>query len=387
MLAEIRAEAERIAGDLAAIRRHLHQNPELSYKEVNTSAYLSRLLSEWGIKHRIGVGGHGIVADLGPAGKSPKVAFRADMDALPIQEQVQIPFCSTVPGVAHLCGHDAHVAMALGAVRILQNRIGAEGEAIRLLLQPAEELPPGGAEAMIRDGALAGIDSVVALHVCDLPVGQFGLRSGAVTASVDRFQAQVKGRGCHGANPHLGLDPIVIAAGIIQAFQTLVSRTKDPREPAVLSVCRVEAGQQYNILPDTVTMEGTLRAFSPKVREDLLARAERVVRDYPRLFGGEGEWTVSAGHGSVVNDPALALTAARLVEEGWGKEAVVEIPPQNFGEDFANYGDKARLLLVLVGAGPAAVLHSPGFLLDEGVLKEGAAFLAGLMLRLSRGSD
>ena len=165
MLAEIRAEAERIAGDLAAIRRHLHQNPELSYKEVNTSAYLSRLLSEWGIKHRIGVGGHGIVADLGPAGKSPKVAFRADMDALPIQEQVQIPFCSTVPGVAHLCGHDAHVAMALGAVRILQNRIGAEGEAIRLLLQPAEELPPGGAEAMIRDGALAGIDSVVALHV------------------------------------------------------------------------------------------------------------------------------------------------------------------------------------------------------------------------------
>ena len=122
MLAEIRAEAERIAGDLAAIRRHLHQNPELSYKEVNTSAYLSRLLSEWGIKHRIGVGGHGIVADLGPAGKSPKVAFRADMDALPIQEQVQIPFCSTVPGVAHLCGHDAHVAMALGAVRILQKQ-------------------------------------------------------------------------------------------------------------------------------------------------------------------------------------------------------------------------------------------------------------------------
>ena len=284
MLAEIRAEAERIAGDLAAIRRHLHQNPELSYKEVNTSAYLSRRLSEWGIKHRIGVGGHGIVADLGPAGKSPKVAFRADMDALPIQEQVQIPFCSTVPGVAHLCGHDAHVAMAWGAVRILQNRIGAEGEAIRLLLQPAEELPPGGAEAMIRDGALAGIDSVVALHVCDLPVGQFGLRSGAVTASVDRFQAQVKGRGCHGANPHLGLDPIVIAAGIIQAFQTLVSRTKDPREPAVLSVCRVEAGQQYNILPDTVTMEGTLRAFSPKVREDLLARAERVVRDYPPVW-------------------------------------------------------------------------------------------------------
>lgn len=379
MLAEIRAAAAGIFSELVTIRRQLHQNPELSYGEVQTASYLSQVLTGWGIAHRTGVGGHGIVADIGPAGKTPTVAIRADMDALPIWEKSDLPFCSAATGVAHLCGHDAHMAMALGAVRLLQDLMVKEGKVVRLILQPAEELPPGGAEAMIRAGVLEGIKTIVALHVCGLPVGHFGLKSGAVTASVDRFQARVKGRGCHGANPHLGVDPIVIAAGIIQAFQTLVSRTKDPREPAVLSVCRVEAGRQYNILPDLAVLEGTLRAFSPAIRADLLVRAETIVRDYARLFGGDGEWEVSAGHGSVINDPELTAAAVNIVEEGWGKGAVEHIPAQTFGEDFANYGATARTFLALIGAGPLAVLHSPDFRLDERVLKEGAAFLAAMV--------
>lgn len=382
MIKEFRKMALEMAPELIAIRRHLHENPELSYQERKTASYISEMLSRWNIPHRTGVGGYGIVADLAKDGLTPKVALRADMDALPIEEAIESPFVSRVAGVAHLCGHDAHVAMLLGAIKLLIRRFGEGGIPVRLLFQPAEEVPPGGAEALIQDGALQGVRAIAALHVARLPVGTFGIRSGAITASVDRFEAVITGKGCHGAMPHLGIDPVVMAAGIVQAMQTLISRSKDPLEAAVLTIGRLHAGSQYNIIPEEAILEGTLRTFSKTVREDILRRAETIIKDYPPIFGGEGSWRQFPGHGNVINDLEMTRFAMAMIREGWGEEALVEVSPQSFGEDFANYGTSARLLLTLIGAGDEAMFHSPRFDLDENVLPEGAAFLAALGVRM-----
>lgn len=371
-----------IEAEITTIRRHFHLNPELSYHEARTAIFIGDTLKRWGIPHRSGVGGNGLVADIGG---TPRVAIRADMDALPIQEATELPFCSEIQGVAHLCGHDAHMAMALGAAKILADRLSSAGPGVRMIFQPAEEIPPGGAEAMIRDGALEGIRSIIALHVGPFPIGKFGIRKGPLTAAVDQFKITIAGKGTHGAAPHLGIDPVVIAAQIVLALQTLISRAKSPLEPAVLSVCHILAGQQYNIIPEKVMMEGTVRSFSPEVREMVLAGAARIVEHYAESYGARGIWEIIAGHGSVLNDDEIAGAAGEVVRECWGGESVLEIPPQTFGEDFTNYGQKARTFMALLGVGGGAALHSPNFLLDESAMKDGAAFLAALAWRLREG--
>lgn len=381
MIQAFRRSAEALAPELIAIRRHLHQNPEVSYSEKETAAYISKTLEGWGIPHRTGIGGYGIVADLPGRNGNPIVALRADMDALPIAERTELPFRSSVPEVAHLCGHDAHVTMLLGAAKILQEN--PEGRGIRLIFQAAEEL--GGARALVDEGVLQGIQRVVALHVFGLPVGKFGLRTGAITASVDRFQATIRGKGCHGASPHLGIDPVVISAGVVQALQGIISRGIDPREPAVLTVGRIQSGSQYNIIPEEAFLEGTIRCFHPKVREGIVRQMCKIVEDYPRIFGGVGELHLTEGHGPVFNADDMVEIAKNILLEGWNSEAIEEVPAQTFGEDLAYYGASAKTLLVLIGAGEGAALHNPAFLLDEAVLQEGAAFLASIGRRLSTG--
>ena len=379
---ELQRAAGNIAEELQGIRCHFHRYPEVSRQEKNTAAFISRILTDWGIPHRTGVGGYGIVADLGCEDRQPVLALRADMDALPIEESTdEIGSCrSSIPGVAHLCGHDAHMTMLLGAAKLLRDLLEPGMHGVRLLFQPAEEV--GGAVEFLKEGAIEGIQHVVALHIHNLPAGSFGIRSGVITASVDRFEAIIHGKGCHGASPHLGVDPVVIASGVVQALQTVISRGKSPLEPGVLTVGRLQVGSQYNIISESAVLEGTIRAYSQEVRSEIKRQAAKIIEEYPQVFGGRGEWRVDNGHGCVLNDPRLVSIARELIVAGWGNEAAVEIQPQTFGEDLALYGQSAQTLLVLVGAGEKAALHNPAFKIDETVLPIGASFMAGIALQL-----
>lgn len=386
--------AQALADGLVGYRREVHRQPELGFEEHQTARLVAARLAELGIPARSGVAKTGVVGDLGDSG--PRIALRADMDALPIQEENGVPYASEVPGVMHACGHDTHVACLLGAAELLADEAAAgrlPGQ-VRFLFQPAEEAQDeeglSGAMRMIDEGAMEGVDAVAGLHIwSELPVGKITVREGPSSAAVDSFTLVVKGTEAHGAFPHLGVDAIAIAAQVINAIQTVVSRRLDPTRGRVITIGTIQGGTKENILAGAVTMTGTIRTFEPETRETLLAELERAC-GVARALGGDFELSILPGFIPIVNDPAMTALVREVGADLLGEENVEESPLEMGAEDFSYFAREAPGCFFDLGGAldedPPRHHHHPRFDIDERCLPIGAALLAETALRfLERG--
>jgi amidohydrolase len=362
---------------LVELRRDLHRHPELSWKETRTAARVASFLEGAGLEVRTGLAGTGVLARK-RGGSGPTVLLRVDMDALPIQERNEVPYASTVPGVMHACGHDGHTAMGAAAARVLARR-PLPGE-VRLLFQPAEE-GEGGAQAVVKDGALEGVDIVFGVHLWnELEVGTLGVKSGPLMAAVDRLRITVRGQGGHGGKPHRAADPIVGAAHLVTALQSIVAREVAPGEAAVVTIGAIHGGQAFNVIPDAVELLGTLRTFDPALRRTLPQRIARIAEGVAGALRCRAEVVVTSGNPAVLNDPKVAALARRAAVRVVGEEKVVEPVPTMGGEDMAIYFEQAPGCFVFVGsANPGKGLdhehHNPRFDFDEDALLVGCEFL------------
>jgi amidohydrolase len=372
LLDDVRA----LEGDLVALRRDFHRHPELAYAETRTAARIAEALESSGIAVRRGVGGTGVVATVGEGG--PTVLLRVDMDALPIQEANDVPYRSAVDGRMHACGHDGHVAMGIGAARLLARRRLAG--TVHVLFQPAEE-GEGGAQAVIKDGVLDGVSRILGVHLWnELPVGVLGVKEGPLMAAVDRLKIVVHGRGGHGGKPHRAADPVTAAAHVVTALQTIVSREVSPVDSAVVTIGSIHGGEAFNVIPDEVVLTGTLRTFDEELRRSLPGRITRIAAGVAEALQCRAEVDVRGGNPAVVNDPAMAELARRAAVRVVGELRVVPPEPTMGGEDMAVYFEKVPGCFVFVGsANPARGLdhphHSPHFDFDEAALVTGCAFL------------
>jgi len=387
--------AQALSDILIALRHEVHRHPELAFQEHHTAQVIARRLAELGIASRTGVAKTGVVADLAPAGVSgPTIALRADMDALPIQEENEVPYASQIPGVMHACGHDVHVACLLGAAQLLAEEAAAgrlPGR-VRFLFQPSEEdwddEALSGAMRMVREGVMDGVDAVTGLHVwADIPVGAMSTRIGAMSAHPDKFALVIKGQEAHGAFPQRGVDAIVLAAQVINALQAVVSRRLDPTRAKVLTVGTIHGGTKENILAGEVRMTGTLRTFETETRDALIAEMERAC-GVARALGGDFELTIIPGYDLVVNDPTMTGLVRQVGADLLGEQNVRESPVEMGGEDFSYFAQKAPGCFFWLGSafpdGPKRLHHHPRFDVDERCLPLGAALLAEIALRYLR---
>ncbi|HYI25475.1 MAG TPA: amidohydrolase [Thermomicrobiales bacterium] len=388
--AELRTDVDEILPGVIADRRHLHEHPELAFQEYETAKFVAARLSSLGLEDiKTGVGGTGVTGLIrGGRGDGKVVMVRADMDALPILEENQVEYVSTNPGVMHACGHDAHTAMLLGLTRLLNDRKPEFAGTVKVLFQPAEEVPPGGAIEMIRDGALEGphVDAVLGLHVSsETPAGQIAIRAGAGSASSDRFLITIKGRGGHAASPHEAVDPIVIGAQIVTAFQTMVSRNTDPVKSAVVSTTAFLAGEAFNVIPDTAELRGTVRTLDPEVRELMEQRLTALATNIATAFGGEAIVDYRKGYPGIVNDPAMTDLVRQAAIATVGAENTIDSPIGLGGEDFAYYTLQRPGCFFNVGTrnedrGIVWGHHHPRFDIEEEGMAAGIATMGNAVL-------
>jgi amidohydrolase len=378
--------ARTIAAQLTAWRRHIHQHPETSFQETETARYIADALRSMGIEVQTGVGRTGVVGRLG-RGK-PVIALRADMDALPIQEETGLPFASQTAGAMHACGHDAHVACLLGAAQLLAETPPTRGE-VRFLFQPSEETVDaedmGGAKRMILDGAAEGIDAVVGLHTWpELLVGTVALSPGPQMAAASKFWVDIEGKGGHGAAPQQTVDPIVLSAHAIVALQTVVSRRLDPVDAGVVTIGTIHAGTQDNIIPERASMTGTIRSLRDEVHAQIQREIQRAL-GVVRAMGGAFSARFSPGYPVTYNDPELTAFVSRIAGEILGDDAVLPAIPVMKGEDFGILAQDAAGCYVRLGVGfpgePPHTHHDPHFDLDERARPIGAALLAQTALQ------
>jgi amidohydrolase len=384
-----------------AWRRDLHQHPELSNRETRTAGLVAEHLKKLGLEVRTGVAKTGVVGVLRGGRPGPTVALRADMDALPVTEEVDVPFRSTVKstyngqdvGVMHACGHDTHVAMLMGAAEVLAGMKAELPGTIVFIFQPAEEgAPPGergGASVMIEEGALdqPKVDAIFGLHVfAKLPTGTLHVKPQGIMASSDNLRIVVRGRQTHGALPWQGVDPIVVSAQIVSALQTITSRQTDVTlAPAIVTVGTVRGGTRFNIVPDSVVMEGTIRTFDERMQRDIHARVARTAEKIAEASGATAAVTVTIGNPVTFNDPALTERMGPTLQRvaGAGKVSVAQVTTT--AEDFALYQKKVPGMFLFLGITPpdadlatVAANHSPRFTVDEAALPTGVKTLVGL---------
>jgi len=386
-------EAKAIEPEIVRMRRILHQRPELSYREHATSRLVAGRLKGLGIRTVEGIGGTGVVGVLKGSKRGKVVALRADMDALPVEEKSDVEFRSKVKGVMHACGHDTHVAMLLGAARLLAMHRGELHGTVKFLFQPAEEHGGrGGAKPMIEDGAMSNprVDYVFGLHISNTEKsGDFGLRPGAFMAAPDGFKVRIHGRGGHGSAPHETVDPIYVASQVIIGLQGVSSRMIDPVQPFVISVCSIHGGTKDNIIPDDVVLEGTIRTLDKKVRELAKEKVEEIATGVCRTFGARCEVEfIKDAYPITYNDPK---TTARLIEvlKGVPGTRVRIVEPVLGGEDFSRFLEKAPGAFYFLGThnakkGCVYPNHSSKFKVDEDVLKLGAASLAAVAMEFMK---
>lgn len=383
----VREAAENVADDLVRWRRDLHAIPELGFAEFETQAYVRRELEVMGLAARPAAG-TGLICDIGDSER--RVLIRADMDGLPIQEATEAPYRSRHDGVMHACGHDAHMAIALGSAQLLRalTTTGAlpSGTGFRVIFQPSEERHPGGAPAMIADGALEGVSRVLGVHVrASMEVGRFGAKTGVQSANSDRFTVEIRGRGGHGSTPHLTVDPIPVACEAVLALQTLVSRRVNPREAAVLTVSTIQGGSAPNVIGDAVTFGGTVRTLSAGV-QDLLERGiAQVCEGVAAAHGATATVRYVRGYPSVVNTAEEVEVVREAAQDLYGSDAWQEIDTGMGGEDFAYYLRERPGAFWILGTKKegAGGHHSATFDLDERALPKGVAVMVTSALRLA----
>ena len=388
LIEKIKEIAQKNTLEVIGNRHHLHQNPELSYHEVETQAYVLAQLNSMGIQAER-IANTGLIAKI--EGKNPTkrvVALRADMDALPIFEANEVPYKSKREGVMHACGHDVHTSSLLGTAKILQEIRGEFEGTIKLLFQPAEEKAPGGASVMIQDGALqnpvpAGI---LGQHVApNIPVGKIGFREGMYMASADELYLTVKGKGGHGAMPDICIDPILIASHIIVAMQQIISRNKNPRLPSVLTFGKIEGLGATNIIPDEVKIQGTFRAMDEEWRADGLAKMKKLAEGMAEAMGGTCVFEVLKGYPFLKNNPALTRRMKEAAIEYMGKEQVIDLGIWMAAEDFAWYTHHVDACFYRLGTrnearGIISGVHTPTFDIDEQALEIGPGLMAWLAI-------
>ena len=384
MTPDFRKEADRLSEWLTEVRRDFHRFPELSFKETRTAKIISNYLEEWGYSVS-SIGGTGVKGVLKGEPGSRTVALRADMDALPIGEETGADFASSCPGVMHACGHDIHMACALGAAKMLA---GAQKEgmltgSVVMLFQPAEELNQGAA-AILKDGALANpdVDMIFGLHNHPTyPAGTIVVKEGPMMAAVDTLRMRITGTGSHGAIPHMSADPVVAAASVIMNLQTVVSRNVDPQDAAVISFGTVRGGTADNVIPERIDMTGTVRSFRPEVRDALHKRIARIAASVAEGLGCRAEVEIRRDLPAVSNDEASYSCCIRAAQTAAGEEKIIPATPSMGGEDFALFQQVIPGCMFWLGVGNEAIgavhpWHSPKFTADETALPTGAATLA-----------
>lgn len=384
MLNETLKRARELESEIVRLRRAIHRHPELGFEEVKTAALVAQTLESLGIRVRTGVAKTGVIGYLGEG--SPVVAIRADMDALPIQELNEVPYRSQVPGVMHACGHDAHVGIALGVAMLLAD-MELPGQ-VRFLFQPSEEKQDEegntGAGPMVEEGAMEGVEAVIALHVDSetTDTGFIRISPGPMSAAVDDFKATIRGESCHGASPNLGRDPVFISAQVIGAIHGIVSRRIDPMKPAVISIGTIHGGTAANIIPSEVRLEGTIRSLEERVRDELHSELERAL-EVARSLGGDYRLTIQRGEPVGVNDEGVSELIRQVAIDLLGAEHVLTIEPEMGGEDFAILAREAPGAMFFLGTrrkGETRLAHTPYFDIDEEALPIGAAILARCVL-------
>nr|WP_262267650.1 M20 aminoacylase family protein [Microvirga sp. HBU65207] len=363
-----------------AIRRDLHRHPELAFKERRTSELVADHLASWGYEVARGLAGTGLVGSLRRGSGGKRLGIRADMDALPVEEATGLPYASRHEGIMHACGHDGHTAILLAAAKAVADDIAFSGE-LHLIFQPAEEIGAG-ARRTIADGLFGRFpcDAVFGLHNWPgLGAGQFGFIEGPAMAAVDQARVTVIGQGGHGASPHETVDPVVAAASLITALQSVVSRGVDPLEAAVVTVGSIHGGTASNIIPDSVDMKLTLRSFTPAVRRILESRVPALARAQAESFGARAEVDYRRGFPPVVNHPRETRLAHGVALAQFGPERIAEaFRPRTASEDFAFFLEERPGAFLFVGNGESAALHSPRYDFNDAILAPAAAYWAGL---------
>ncbi|MBM3413018.1 MAG: amidohydrolase [Bacteroidetes bacterium] len=386
MQARIQQLANTYLPELISWRRHLHQNPELSYQEFETAAFVQDKLTAWNIPYQVmaGTGVIGLIKGNNPQKKV--IALRADLDALPIQEENNTPYRSCKPGIMHACGHDAHTACLLGAAKILQETKDQWEGTVKLIFQPGEEKNPGGASLLIKEGVLENPrpDAIFALHVhTTLDTGKVSFRSGKVMASADEIYITIHGKGGHAASPQTAIDPILISAHLITTLQQMVSRRNDPFNPCVLSITSIQGGTTTNVIPDQVKLMGTFRALNEKWRFEAHQLIRETTEQLVASMGGQADLHIDIGYPCVVNEQNITSQAQQLARAFIGESNVSETEIRMGAEDFGFYGQKIPACFFRLGTrntekGINSGVHTSTFDVDESALEYGAGLLAWL---------
>ncbi|GAA0134292.1 M20 family metallopeptidase [Paenibacillus sp. YSY-4.3] len=380
--------------EIVAVRRHLHQYPELGFQEFITSAYVAGHLEQLGLQVQRDVAGTGVVALLETGRPGPCIAVRADMDALPLLERTGLPYASRHEGVMHACGHDGHMAMVLGAARLLTGLKHELAGTVKFIFQPAEEML-GGARHMIDAGVLDSprVDGIIGLHLWpDLPTGRFGVKAGTIMASMDHVDITVHGRSSHGAAPHQGVDAIIAAAQVLSALQVLISRESDPADAVVLSMGSIHGGSIPNIIADQVEIRGTVRAVNSAARERMRARVTELAQAVTAGMNARADVQYEFGYPPTVNDDQWISYAEKALYELYGEKAIQRLEhAQMTSEDMAYYMERVPGAFLLIGTGGEGrgsfPLHHPELAVDEKSLTYGAAYLAQFVRNFLRDKD
>lgn len=378
------AHAEELTETLVGWRRDFHRHPELGFEERRTSDVVRRFLETTGIEVRAcgGTGLRGVLKG-GRAGRT--VALRADMDALPIAEIAEHDYVSQNPGVMHACGHDGHMAILMGAAQVLARRRESLPGTVVFLFQPSEEKHPGGAPAMVAEGALEGVDQIFGIHLWQpLPTGIVGLCPGPMMAQPDEFEIVVRGQGGHASQPQVTIDPVLTAAHLIVAAQSVVSRSTDPIQAGVLSITTIHGGSASNIIPDTVTLAGTVRTLDLATQHLIKRRLQEVAERTCGLFGATAEFHFEDGYPPLVNDPGSVDLVAKTAAREFGEQQVRRIPPVMGGEDFAYYLEKVPGAFAFLGMGDGRPYphHNARFDMDERALPLGVRLMVSVALEM-----
>ncbi|PFJ56619.1 hydrolase [Bacillus cereus] len=368
------ANLEQLTEMLISIRRNLHEHPELSYEEFETTKTIKNWLDEKNITIINSSLETGVIAEISGNNSGPIIAIRADIDALPIQEETNLPYTSKIPGKMHACGHDFHTAAIIGAAYLLKEKESSLSGTVRFIFQPAEESSSGACK-VIEAGHLHGVQAIFGMHnKPDLPVGTIGIKDGPLMAGVDRFEIEIHGVGTHAAVPDAGVDPIVASSQIVMALQTIVSRNISSSHNAVVSVTNIHSGNTWNVIPEKATLEGTVRTFQAETREKIPALMERIIKGVSDALGVKTEFRFYPGPPAVHNDKTLTNLSIQIAEQM--NLNVISPTPSMAGEDFSFYQQEIPGSFVFMGTSGTHEWHHPAFTVDEQALPISAEYFA-----------